>query len=272
MFAGLILTCLIWDLGILLSMIRNEHLEELVLYGYIATLPGTFIPALVHHFSVAFSGWQRRWSLYVVWTVTALLILLFITGDYGRLSGVYEYSWGNIFRMAPSPLPVQSIFVFWFAIMGGSIWILFQSRRRTHHPLTRRHYAYIIAGFLAITMAIVKVVIILGIDLPWVLPLGMVMNDLFAALIGVAIIKEQLLDITIIVKKGAIYSALAAVLLFVFSVSEHLFTTYLVERIGGHSQIMHFISLALVIAILMPVKTRLEHLINRIFAEKKFEF
>ena len=75
-----------------------------------------------------------------------------------------------------------------------------------------------------------------------------------------------------IVKKGALYSALGAILIFAFSFLEEIFVSYLTELIGGHSQIMHFLSLAVILALLMPVKTRLEHLINRTFADRKLEF
>ena len=197
---------------------------------------------------------------------------MYLLGFYGHLDGVIEYSWGNIFRLSRSGLPMPFVFAFWFAVMLGSVWVLGQSRKSVSARLERRHYGYIMAGFLAITATFVKVLIIIGIDQPWILPLGMILNDIFAALIGIAIVKERLLDITVIVKKGALYSALGAILIFAFSFLEEIFVSYLTELIGGHSQIMHFLSLAVILALLMPVKTRLEHLINRTFADRKLEF
>ena len=42
LFAAFLLICAIWDLGVFLLMIRNEHLEELDIIGRIAILPCTF--------------------------------------------------------------------------------------------------------------------------------------------------------------------------------------------------------------------------------------
>jgi len=76
----------------------------------------------------------------------------------------------------------------------------------------------------------------------------------------------------VIIKKGALYSALAALLIFVYSFSEHLLITYFGERIGEGSNLIHFISIAVGITILMPIKNRLERAIEGYFALKKLEF
>jgi hypothetical protein len=97
----------------------------------------------------------------------------------------------------------------------------------------------------------------------------MFINDIFSAVIAIAIIKHQLFDITFILKKGAVYSVLAGVLIFVFSFTEHLLITYVGEVIGGHSQVIHLISIGIGILVLMPIKHRMESFIERYFADKQ---
>lgn len=272
LFAGILLTCAIWDLGIFLSMIRNSHLNELMVYGYIAMVPGYFIPALVHQFSFSYVGKRYSWSIYVLWLITLVILLLLVLGVSGRIVGTYQYSWGNIFK-TPESVPLNVItFLFWFIAMLSSVWILIQGRKTTTAYLDRRHYSYIIAGFLAITIAIVKVIIVMGIDAGFVLPTGMILNDVFAALIGIAIVKDRLFDITVIIKKSALYSLLAGFIIFLFSFSEHIFATYLGHLVGEHSEWLHFVSIAIVIAVLMPVKHRLEGFLDNAFAQRKLEF
>ena len=70
---------------------------------------------------------------------------------------------------------------------------------------------YILASFIVFIVAQVKLLVTLGVDLPFTLPLGMSLVDLFGALIGVAIVKDRLFDITVILEKGTAYSALGAV-------------------------------------------------------------
>ncbi len=272
LFAGILLICAIWDLGVLLTMVRNQYPQELILYGYIATFIAIFLPTLVHHFSFSYIGTKPGWSVWMFWALSILTFLGPFFGFYGRIDEVHQYSWGNIFQFSQSGMPTWAILGFWFMIMGSSIYVLYQGKRRATGSIDRRHFTYIIAGFSALMLAVVKVVVIMKIDIPWILPFGMIMNDTFAALIGIAIVKEKLLDITLIIKRGALYSLLAALIIFIFSFSEHILVNYLGQLIGGHSGVIHFVSIGLVIAVLMPVKHRLERLINKVFQDRSYQF
>ena len=271
LFAAFLLICAIWDLGIFLIVIRNSHLEELVTIGRIAILPCMFIPALIFHFANLYTGRPIKWAIALVWGVTGVLWVLIIAGVFYRIEGVYSFNWGNIFRVHLSV--VDPIFaLLWFGANLSACWLLYQARKRSTSVLERRHYLYIVVGFLAVTFASVKGFIPMGLNLPILLPLGMLLNDIFVSIIGVAIIKDRLFDITVIVKKGTLYSLLAGVLIFVYSFTEHLLVTYIGERIVEHSYLLHLIAIGIGIAVMMPVKSRLERAIERYFAHKALEF
>ena len=123
-----------------------------------------------------------------------------------------------------------------------------------------------------ISLANVKIAALYNVDNPWLLPTGMLIIDIFAALIGVAIIKHRLLDITLVIKKGTIYSLFLALIIFVFSCSEHLLSKYLGDLLGEQPIYIHLISIAIVVGALMPVRQKLERAIERLFAKKKVEF
>jgi hypothetical protein len=131
---------------------------------------------------------------------------------------------------------------------------------------------YMAISFVALTLATVKLAVLYNIDNAFLLPTGMFVNDIFSALIAIAIIKLHLFDITVIIKKSALYSLLAAILIFVISFSEHVLITYSGKLIGGHSEIIHLLSIAVGIAVLMPLKHRIEHAVEQYFAQKKLEF
>ena len=121
-------------------------------------------------------------------------------------------------------------------------------------------------------LATAKVSILYGFDVAFLMPTCMLLNDIAAAIIGIAIIKDGLFDITVIVKKTTIYSALAAIIVLVFSLSEHLLATYVSELFGGESTYIHLIFVAAVIGVVMPVRKRAENTIERFFSRKKLEF
>ena len=271
LFAAFLLICVIWDLGIFLTMIRNERVEELDTIGRIAIMPCIFIPALIFHFSNLYTGRPIRWAVALVWGLTGVSWVLILAGVCYEIEGVYAYSWGNIFRVVPSVLD-PLVFVFWLGVNLSACWLLFKSARRATGRLERRHHLYIVSGFLAVTFAVVKALVTMGVDVSFLLPLGMFLNDIFATVIGLAIIKDRLFDITVIIKKGTVYSVLAGLLIFVYSFSEHTIITYVGETFSEHSNLAHLISIAVGIAVLIPVKNRLERAIEGYFAQKKLEF
>lgn len=271
LFSAFLLICAIWDLGIFLLMIRNKHLVELEFIGRIAILPCSFIPALIFHFANQFTGRPIKWAVTLVWGLTGAMWMPIIMGIVYKIDGIYEYDWGNIFRVAPSILD-PLVFIFWFGINLSACWLLIKGAKRAASRLERAHYTYIISGFLALTFAIVKALVTMGIDAAFILPLGMFLVDIFNAIIGLAIIKDRLFDITIVIKKGSLYSILAGLLIFIYSLSEHLLVTYIGETIGEQSTLVHFISIAVGIAVLIPVKKHIELAMDGYFAQKKLEF
>jgi hypothetical protein len=271
LFAAFLLVCAIWDLGVFLLMIRNEHLEELDIIGRIAILPCIFIPALIFHFANLYTGRPIKWAVALVWGLTAATWVPIIAGVAYKIERVYTYDWGNIFRVAPSVFDPM-VFLFWFGINLWACWLLFKGAKRAASRLEQRHYIYIISGILALTFAVVKALVTMGINISFLLPLGMFLVDIFNAIIGIAIIKDRLFDITVIIKKGTLYSILAGLLIFIYSLSEHLLVTYIGENVGENSTLVRFISIAVGVAICIPVKNRLERLMERYFAQKKLEF
>lgn len=271
LFSAFLFICIVWDLGTFFIAVRNENPAELVVIGYIIGIPCSLLTALLFHFVNLYTGRPIKWAIATVWVFTGVLVLLSLVGLYWKLDGIYSYDWGNIFRVTPSifdPVAMAS----WFGISIYSCWLLYKAAKRADSPLERRHYQYVMAGLLVITFAIVKVGVVMGINIPILLPLGMFLVDIFNAIIGVAIIKDKLFDITVIVKKGTLYSILAGLLLFVYSFTEHILITYVSERFGEESNRLHLIAVAVGIAVLMPLKNRIEQAIEGYFAQRKLVF
>lgn len=201
LFAAFMLICVNWDLGVFLLMIRNQHLEELEFLGRIAILPCAFIPALIFHFANLYIERAIKWAIALIWALTGILWIPILAGVYYKIEGYYSYDWGNIFKVVPSVLDPLT-FVFWFGVNLWACWLLYKSARKKKSPIKRRHYWYIILGFLAVTFTVVKALVTMGINAPFLLPLGMFLSDIFVSVIGLAIIKDRLFDITVIIKKG----------------------------------------------------------------------
>ena len=271
LFAVLLLIVACWDLGIFLVMIRNSDPNEVLLYQNIVTIPVLFFPAFLYHFTTTYVNQPRRKLAVAFYGYCALsLVALAAMGE--TASGVRSYEWGNVASYEPAS-DLGLIFAGWLLVyyltLGLSCWLLLQARKREPSPIARRHIEYILASFIVFSVAQVKLLVTVGVDAPFTLPIGMSLVDLFGALIGVAIVKHRLFDITIILKKGTAYSALGAVIVFLFAFSEHLIATYLAGVAGALSEYLHFVSIAVVVVAFMPVKRRVDHFVEGYFTTKR---
>jgi len=270
LFSGFLFICAFWDLGIFLSMIRNSHVNELPIYGNIVWLPCIFMFAVIFHFTCSYLNQPRKKRTIFIWTLCTIIFIMGLTGLGGKIIGVYNYSWGNIYR-PDSMLLIGNLAggpVFYYFGLA-SLWFLYHAYKQETSSLRKRHILYILVSLLIVHLATSKIAILYNIDIAFLMPTCMFLNDLAAALIAIAIIKEGLFDITIIVKKTTVYSTLVALVVFIFSLSEHFLATYVAEIFGEESFYLHVISIAVVIGVLMPVRSRLERRIESFFSRAK---
>jgi hypothetical protein len=271
LFVVFLMICAVWDGGIFFEMIRNDHVNELPVAGRIISLMVGLIPALLFHFACLYTGRKIAWAIILAWVLTFILWVLTVAGLLNNSVDVYSYSWGNIHKyersfLDPFVIPVWFVFNLW------ACWLMFLSVRKAKTSLERRHSLYILTGMLVITFAILKVGVAMGINVPFLLPLGMFLVDVLNGVIGVAIVKDRLFDITVIVKKGTLYSLLAALLIFVYSFIEHILVTFVGEKVGENSTLLHLVAVAIGIAVLMPLKNRIEKGIEHYFARRTLQF
>lgn len=186
-----------------------------------------------------------------------------------ELGNFWTYSVGTLTLIGN----IIVVFICVVAILSAC-WYLFRGYQQDTSPIGRRHKLYILIGFLVTAIFYISLFSMffdLRVSLLVYIFRALIVAA-FEAIIGIAIIKERLLDITIVIKKTSMYSILMALIIFVFSFSEHMLATYVGEIFGEHSIFIHLISIAVVIVVLMPVRHKVERAIERFFARKKVEF
>jgi len=271
LFASLLLIGAFWDFGIFMITLRNNFPSEIIQYQYIITIPLNFLPALLFHFTTAYLNQVHKKITIALYAYCFGGFILVVTGALKPISGLNEYSWGTIARNEPN-LPNLSWLLITYVTLAVSCWLLFQAYRREPSAITRRHIKYILVSFIAFSVAHLKTLLVYGIDVAFLLPLGMLFIDSFGAVIGIAIVKDRLFDITVIVREGVVYSALATFIIFIFDFSQHLIATFLGDIAKEYSTYIQFASIAVIIIAFMPIKQRLEHAIGDMLNKKKIEF
>ncbi len=275
LFAIILLTAASWDLRIFLIMIRNSFPAEILTYHKVTWFPCILLPAFVYHFTTTYLNKPRKKSTILLY---ACCILVIIIGTAFMNPGINYFSWGNIpyFGMHLSFHWFLMFNLFFFLIYYISIclscWFLYQSRKLETSHINQRHIGYIITGFILFALSHVKGLPFYGFDVAFAIPFGILLTVMFGVLIGIAIIKDRLFDITVFVRKGIVYSLLAALIIFIFDFSQHLIAMFLGDVAGEHSTYIHFAFIAVVVIAFMPFKQRLEHAIGGALAKKKIEF
>jgi hypothetical protein len=280
LFAATITAFAIGTIGILLVAIRGIFINEMPIYISLAMASTSLSVPCIYHFTCSYLNQPRKKSTIFIWAFAAASSALNIFGvvsGMGPLTVVTGADRGT-FWTHPSAgmylIPFLIFFVTDLVFILLACWFLFRAHQRETSPLVRRHKMYILISFLVIAFFYLTLFL-----MPTKLeanslisPIRGLIQAAFGALVATAIIKERLLDITVIIKKTTIYSILLAIVIFIFSLSEHLLAKYVGEFFGEHSIVIHIISIAVVIAILIPVRQRIERAIERSFARKKVEF
>jgi len=268
LFAVLLFFVACWDLGVFLMMIRNDYPSEILLYYLIVGISVLLFPAFAFHFTTAYLDQPRRKLTIFIYGYCVFCVIASLLLPGASPAFVRSYEWGNVPGTEPTPGWLSWILVYYLSL-GLSCWMLFRARKRESSVVARRHIDYILASFIIFGVAQMKLLEVIGVDAPFTLPVGMLLLDSFGALIGVAIVKHRLFDITVILKKGTAYSALGAVIIFLFAFSEHLIATYVAGAAGALSEYLHFVSIAVVVVAFMPVKRRVDRFVEGYFVTKR---
>jgi len=267
LFALLLFTAASWDLGIFLVMIRNSFPDEIILYQSLIHIPIGLFPAFIYHFTTTYLNQRRIKSTIGIYAYCLYGPIGFVAGVIQPVSGVYNYGWGNLGRNV-----LDNWTIAWWALYNLSIvvscWLLLQARKRESSLVTRRHITYIMVSFIMFGLAQVKVLVAYGVDVAFMLPLGILLVGSFGALIGMAIIKDRLFDITVFIRKGIVYSIIVAAAIFVFDFSQHLIAEFLGGIAGEQSAYIRYALVAVVVIVFTPLKPRLERKIGGIFVNK----
>jgi hypothetical protein len=279
LFAAVMAAFAIGNLAMFLFDIRNSYPDELIIYFAVTQASAPLSVPCIYHFTCLYLNQPMKRSTIFIWAYTVIIVIFNLFGVVTGTSpmALVHADWGNYIAHssdAETLIVLSIMFVILLIFIWSACWFLLRARRRETSQLAQRHMQYILISFLLISFLFLTIFLFPTKFEGSLLthPIRGLLMAAFGSLIGIAIIKERLFDITVIIKKTTIYSILLALVIFIFSLSEHLLATYVMEFFGGHSIFIHLISIAVVIAILMPIRQKVERAIERLFAQKKVEF
>lgn len=258
-FTLLALSMFTWQLGtaLLLISLTPEIAYRWSQFAYVGV---TFIPATAYHFITTSVREEkvRRKAIWLSYSVAALIFLPLTQTRY-LLEGVHHYTWGYWFKAGS----LHSSFpVFFSVLMFMGLHLLYQGFQieTSGSERTRRRYL-----FIAIAISCIGSVDFLP-DYGFPLyPFGYLPVFTCISILAYAIVKHQLMDINVVIRKSLVYSILVTGVTLVYLLSV-LLVEKLSQGILGYQGLIATLVAAVTIAVgFIPFKNIAQGFIDRMF-------
>lgn len=263
-FAAYLGAMAFWQLAALMVSISSSDTMALFWYRLMTVgSSGNFIFYAL--FVQTYLGTQKSNRLtYIGWSC---LIFLFATSFTGLIvqsvttsdtSGMHVPTFGAL-------VPMLSLIVFPF--LGYAIYNLVKAYQRTQSNSQRNRIRYLLISAGVGTLGIFSNVF----PVLQAYPVDVFANVISALLIAYAILRHQLLDISIVIRKGLLYSIptliIGAAYFLIVSLGISIFHTY-----SGSSLFILSLAVALLAALMAePVRVRVQFWIDRLFFREKYD-
>ena len=271
LFAYFVAGFALWNLGVFLLRRAPDEpsafLAEIIVHvGIIA------LPAFYYHFVLIFldSTVERRTSLLAAYGIAAAFMAINLSGSALFMKGVKTTTWG----WAPVPGILYNVFIlsfYTFFVMG--LVHLGRAYRRTESSFRRNRAMLILigtsltigAGFIdIIRFALAKSVPVLD----KVYPPGIPANMICALLLGMAIIRYRMFDVSVAVKKYSMYALAGGLITGVLALG-----TRIAERafdLEAKTALWVVIPLGLIVTVLMgPLGQAIEDRVQRLMFSRR---
>ena len=224
-----------------------------------------FSPPIYIQFVHALLGLSTRkgleWFAYGLSTV-----LLFLVPTHFFIRGFYEYSFGII---------AQAGQVFHaFSLMAGftvlyCIYTLFIGMKQTQNNQQKNRIKYILGGLgLSAFLLALNILPASGID---IYPIG---NFSFipAVVLGVGVLKYDLLDMGAVVRRGIVYLCLIIALTVLYFLFVAALNMLFIDMAWNHTILLPFLLALLMVSFFNPIKNRIVDFINRRFFRDTYDY
>jgi len=271
LFAYFVAGFALWNLGVFLLRRAPDEpgafLAEIIIHiGIIA------LPAFYYHFVLIFldSTVERRRSLLAAYGIAGAFMALNLSGSALFMKGVKTTTWG----WAPVPGILYNVFIlsfYTFFVMG--LVHLGRAYRRTASSFRRNRAMLILIGTsLTIGAGFIDIMrFALAKSLPAldkVYPPGIPANMICALLLGMAIIRYRMFDVSVAVKKYSMYALAGGLITGVLAV-----VTRVAERafdLEAKSALWIVIPLGLIVTVLMgPLGQAIEDRVQRLMFSRR---
>ncbi|MBU1631427.1 MAG: GAF domain-containing protein [Candidatus Omnitrophica bacterium] len=270
-FSLFIFVLVIWSfINFLISISHN--VEVVTTFGKFAYAIGSIIPVALAIFIYVFPQINKNIStkpLYLLCAGSVLFIILSFTSLIQESVQITEIGLR----------PVLGSWYLLFAVYEGigmiyCLWFLYKKWKLSNNKYEQLQVKFNFFGFLiATSIALIGTVILPMFNISAMIYLGPTVTVVIIGFTTYTIVRYRLFDITIIVKKTAIYTLLTgsvtAVLLLGVLLAERIFRMFMGHQTFFFSAVF---AALLVTFIFLPLREKIQTLVDKMFGKKKYEY
>jgi two-component system NtrC family sensor kinase len=264
LFAGMCLLGALINLDVaLVSILTDKTLAltlDRIIYVFFVFSPPIYIQ-FVHAFLRLKS---RRWLERGAYLMS-VAFLFFVFSDW-FISGFHEYRFGTIARAGPvfHFFSVLSFFTVFYCLF-----VLFSAMKIAQDNQWKNRIKYILGGMgISALLVALNILPVMGFN---IYPMG---NFSFvpAVFLAFGVLKYDLLDIGVLIRKGTAYFILTAVLTVIYVAIIALFNALFWEAGQKHPLILPIILALLMILLFDPIRKNVQAFIDRLFFRGRYDY
>ncbi len=266
----------IWSLfNVLVNVSRNA--EQVAIFGHWCFAVGILIPITFICFAIVFpspppKGKKLNYGLpalnYGIIIMGGFLFVLAFT----NLIQKEVYLQDGIFR--PRVGLLYPLFAFYeMSGMALGLSYLFKKWRTVRTGIEAIQLKILFSGVLiGACLAIITDVVLPALGFPKLVSIGPVLTVIIVGFIAYSIGKYHLFDITVVLKKTAIYALLTSFVTAVYIISVLLAERLFREVVGYHTFFPAVFAALIVAYLFLPLRGKIQNFIDKTFYRKKYEY
>lgn len=257
-FALVLVSLCLWNV-LLFAMRASPDTEQALFWGNLALPAGIALPIFYYHFTVVYSGVGSRKLIWAAYSFLVVAYVLSVSGLAISHISVSDYGYAAHFLPAMYFIALGGVF---FLVNGLVNLIKACKHADRREDITRYNYM-----IFAIAFPFVGGLVDLFPNHP---PLSLSGNILFCLITGIAIIRVQLFDIRINLRKVLPYVLVSSLVALVYIGLIALFNRIVGE--GDFPGWVHVVLIALLAVVFNPTWQKAQEVINRLFHRRRYDF
>lgn len=225
-----------------------------------------FVTLFIYHFVVVFLDLKTETKyLKIIYVATIGFLVGFVFTNI-FLNGVHNYFWG-FYSKAGILHPLYLIIT--YLTLLRCFYLLFKHRSGNGSEIKRGQIKYLLIAFVLVTPATIDYIPKYGFE---IYPFGFIFVLIFSLVTGYAIIKHQLLDIEVIIRRTAVFAGLFAFVYGAFTVVTILGNQFFKDTLGWNQWVAMIPTVFIITFALRPLEIFLTNITERFLFQKKYDY